>query len=160
MSGAPPRETSTGKSAFLSISGSLLAVAGPSVSLSLLGNTLMARDAVDGRFKLLALLVILGVALAGIVPDFDLLPAASRLAHRVRTLTLIAHLPNPSPLRHTAPADGLQPASSNSASGNCIIDLTCSRLLPPLLDRSLPINSAVRQRNQTDAVPRILGGGK
>jgi hypothetical protein len=112
----------------LSFSDSVLVVAGPAVSLSLFGNTLMAKDSVDGRLKLLALLVILGVVLAGIVPDFDLFSAASRLAHRVRTLTVIAHLHNPSPLRRTATIDGLQSSISSSGTHNCLIDLTCARL--------------------------------
>jgi hypothetical protein len=128
VNGAPPNKASAGNSASLSIPESLLVVAGPGVSLWLFGNTLTTRDAVDGRFKLLALLVILGVALAGIVPDFDLLPAASRLAHRVRALTLIAHLHNSSPLRRTATIDGLQSSISSFGTHNCLIDLTCARL--------------------------------
>lgn len=128
MNGAPPNKASTGNSASLSIPDSLLVVAGPSVSLWLFGNNLMTRDAVDGRFKLLALLVILGVALAGIVPDFDLLPALSRLAHRVRALTLIAHLHNPSPLRRTATTDGLRSSISIFGVHNSLVDLTCARL--------------------------------
>jgi hypothetical protein len=128
VNGATPNKASCGEMVFWNIPDALLVAAGPSASLPLLGNTLITKDWVDYRFKLLALLVILGVALAGMAPDFDLLPAASRLAHRVGTLTLIAHLHNPSPLRRTAIADGQQPASSNSGSGNCIIDLTCSRL--------------------------------
>ena len=128
MNGAPANKASTGNSASLSIPDSLLVVAGPGVSLWLFGNTLMTRDAVDGRFKLLALLVILGVALAGIVPDFELLPAVSRLAHRVRTLTLIAHLHNPSPLRRTATIDGLRSPISSFGVHNCLVDLNCARL--------------------------------
>jgi hypothetical protein len=128
VNGAPANKASTGNSASLSIPDSLLVVAGPGVSLWLFGNTLMTRDAVDGRFKLLALLVILGVALAGIVPDFELLPAVSRLAHRVRTLTLIAHLHNPSPLRRTATIDGLRSSISSFGVHNCLVDLNCARL--------------------------------
>jgi hypothetical protein len=111
----------------LRIPDSLLEVAGRVGLLWLFGNTLMTRNAVNGQFKLLALLVILGVALAGIVPDFDLLPAVSRLTHRVHALTLIAHH-NPSPLRRTATID--DPRSSISSFGvhNCLIDLTCARL--------------------------------
>jgi hypothetical protein len=127
MNAAPPIKTSSGKSAFMSIPNILLVAANPGVSICLLGNTLLTKDAVNGRFKLLALLLILGMAVAGMFPDFDL-PAASRLADSVRTLTLIAHLHNPSPLRRTATIAGPQPASSSSGSGNCIIDLTCSRL--------------------------------
>ena len=128
MNGAPPNKASTGNNASLSIPDSLLVVAGPGVSLWLFGNTLMTRDAMDGRFKLLALLVILGVALAGIVLDFDLLPAVSRLAHRVRALTLIAHLHNPSPLRRTAAIGGPRSSISSFGLHNCLVDLTCARL--------------------------------
>ena len=128
VNGARLNKESTRNNASLSIPDSLLEVAGRGGLLWLFGNTLMTRNAVDGRFKLLALLVILGVALAGTVPDFDLLPAVSRLTHRVHALTLIAHLHNPSPLRRTATID--DPRSSISSFGvhNCLIDLTCARL--------------------------------
>ena len=125
------RPTEGRKNSLGNIPDTLLIATGPGISLALFGNTLgkalTSKDWVDCRFKLLALLVILGVALAAVVPEFDLLPTACRLAQRVSALTLIAHLHNP-PLRWTAAMDSLQLATSRFRSHNCVIDLTCSRL--------------------------------
>jgi len=91
-------------------------------------NGLVTRDGVDCRIRILVLLVILAVAFAAMVPDFELAPAAARLVQCVRALASFAHLPKPSTPLQAASVGGVPLTIPRFGVHNSIIELTCARL--------------------------------